>query len=92
MIEILWVLMTADFWRHDIQHNDTQHRGIICSIQHKLHNHSLTTHLHHAECLFECHILFIAVLNVIKQSAVMLNVVMLKAVAPILFGLPCLGL
>ncbi len=34
--------------RYDIQHNDTQHKGLICDTQHK--GLSITTLCHYAEC------------------------------------------
>ncbi len=48
---------------NDIRHNDTQHKGIICDIQHNAL--SITTLCHNAECHYdECRILFIAMPNV----------------------------
>ncbi len=59
-------------WCHNIQHNDAQHKGLICDTQH---NNTLLES-HYAECLYaECDLLFIVLLNVIILSVVMLIVV-----------------
>jgi len=72
-------------WRHDIHHNytqhndiehyDTQHKGLICDTQHTWH---LALLCHYAECCYaECRILFFIMMNVIK-----LSVIMVSGVAP----------
>jgi hypothetical protein len=64
-------------WCHNIQHidtqhNDAQHKGLICDTQ----NSNTLVEFHYAECLYaECDLLLIVLLNVIMLSVVMLNVV-----------------
>ncbi len=56
-------------WRNDIQHNDTQHKGLCVALRknHTQHNNVL----HYAECRYaECLILFIVILSVIMLKAV----------------------
>jgi hypothetical protein len=37
---------TGPWWRHDIQHSGTQHKGLICDSQH------ISTESRYAECHF----------------------------------------
>jgi hypothetical protein len=58
----------------DNQHNDTQHKGLICDTRD-------TRHLAEQICHYsECHILFIVSLNVVMLSIVILSIVILSII------------
>jgi hypothetical protein len=62
---------------NDIQHDDTQHAGVVCDTQHNF-------TLHFAESRYaECHNFFLFMLTVIMLSVVKLRVFMQSVVAPI---------
>jgi hypothetical protein len=61
-------------WRHEIQLNDTQHKGLVCVTQHN-------NAFHYNLCLYaERHSLLIVMLSVVVLSVVMQNVIMLNVV------------
>ncbi len=66
----------SDILYDDTQHNDTQHKGLQATFN--MLTFSIMTLCHYAECLAQCNDLFIAVLNVIMPSVVMLSVMASK--------------
>ncbi len=42
-------------WRHDIQHNNTQHKGLVCNTQHKNTPYRVQSECRYADCRYaEC--------------------------------------
>jgi hypothetical protein len=89
------LLRRHDTQYDDIQHNDTQHRELICD------THDTQNHTEHNNTLpyAECSVLFIVLRNVtilsvfklniimlcvVKLNVIMMSVVMLNVVAPLL--------
>ncbi len=66
-----------NLWRHDTQPNDARHKRFAWNDTQ--HNNAL----HCAECRYaDCLVLFMLCFSVIKPSVVMLNVIILSALAP----------
>ncbi len=65
--------------QNDTQHNDSQHKVLICDTQHKWYSAYKTLSIKNSHNA-DCHVLFIVVLNGIILSVVMLSVLMLGVV------------
>jgi hypothetical protein len=67
-----------DNQNNDIQHNGTQHKGLICDTQHTWH--SITILYHYDKSHYdEWHFLCVVMLSVVMLNAVSLNVVALDS-------------
>ncbi len=74
-LQQLSAISILQIWCHDIQHNGTQQKGLICDSHHESHSAYMTLNKTFICHYAESHDLCIVMLNVVMLSVVTLNVV-----------------
>ena len=76
----MFIIMRHDIHHNDTQHKDNEHNGLICDTQHKWHS-AQCIERHFAECRDNLNVMLsVVMLNVVMLSVIMLSVVMLSVI------------